>query len=577
MKRGLRWWLFLSLVLLAPTPALANWPMSPGPGLPIATGADEQVCLGICTDGSGGSIVLIRGPVMRAQRVDRLGRLVWAPDGVVLSPADPPATVWNSSIASDGEGGAFAAWVVSGPAFGFDTKLQVQRTRADGGLLALQATDVTGSETASFDSPGLVPDGSGGVVLAWISRSGTPGPSSTIGTVYVQRMDANGTPLWSAPRKVTESNLNQGGARYASDGAGGIVIAWTEPVGPASTVFAQRIDTNGEAQWGPNGITLSSSAYFGNVAVGEDGEGGFVVAWRSDQADIRAQRIDGAGIPSWTEGGVPVTNVATESATDVVGDNDGGVYVGLVRRGIASLDLFVQHLDADGVALWDPAGVCVGEERISSSGYLNRFGLQMATDGNRGTIVAWSEFGEPPFDNETDCRAQHFDSAGNRLWGSLGAVVSTAPDNQLYPYMIPDGNGGATLAWTQGPNLTGSTGTDVYGQHINRQGKLGTPAPPIASAAPISTRLSLQTVRPNPMSDRSSIHFSLERASRVRVSVLDMSGRRVRMLFEGNLEAGAHEVQFDASARDGTRLPAGLYFVSLEDGSLRQTRRIVVY
>ena len=49
------------------------------------------------------------------------------------------------------------------------------------------------------------------------------------------------------------------------------------------------------------------------------------------------------------------------------------------------------------------------------------------------------------------------------------------------------------------------------------------------------------------------------------------------MLFEGNLEAGAHEVQFDASARDGTRLPAGLYFVSLEDGSLRQTRRIVVY
>jgi hypothetical protein len=74
---------------------------------------------------------------------------------------------------------------------------------------------------------------------------------------------------------------------------------------------------------------------------------------------------------------VTVANVATESASDVIADDEGGVYIGMVRRGAASLDLFVQHLDADGVALWDPAGLCVGEERISSAGYLNRFWLQL--------------------------------------------------------------------------------------------------------------------------------------------------------------------------------------------------------
>jgi len=571
MKHGFRLWLFLSLVLLAPIPALANWPMSGGLGLPIATGPDDQVCKGICTDGSGGSIVLIQAPAMTAQRIDRLGRLVWAPEGIVLSPAGGPTANTGASIASDGNGGAFAAWVVAGQAsYPLYTKLRLQRVRADGTLLTLYGTDVSGTDGTSYDSPGLIPDGAGGVFLAWL------GPrTSTTSEVYVQRIDASGTLLWSEPSRVSQGDLSRVGPSYASDGAGGIVIAWKEPGQTSTAVLAQRIDGSGTARWGSDGIVLSASGpYNGAIAVGDDGQGAFVVAWPGVQ-DLRAQKIDAAGVPEWADGGVTVANVATESASDVIADDEGGVYIGMVRRGAASLDLFVQHLDADGVALWDPAGLCVGEERISSAGYLNRFWLQLVVDGEGGTIAAWSEFAEPPLDNDTDCRAQRFDSAGNRLWGSFGAVVSTAPQSQDMPFMIPDGKAGATVAWTQGPGMT-TIGTDVYGQHINRQGKLGTPAPPKASSAPVEARLSLQSVRPNPMSDVSTIGFSIAVASRVRVSLLDVSGHRVRVLFDGPMEAGAHEMRLDTRS-GGSRLPSGLYFVSVDDGRERRTRRIVVY
>ncbi|HET9326344.1 MAG TPA: hypothetical protein VFQ05_06205, partial [Candidatus Eisenbacteria bacterium] len=400
---------------------------------------------------------------MTAQRVDRLGRLVWAPEGVRLSNVGPPTAVSGASIASDNAGGAFAAWVVTAHSPVFSTKLRFQRVLADGTLLTPYGTDISGTDGVAFgDSPGLVPDGAGGIFLAWLVAS-TP----TTGELYVQRIDASGKLLWSAPSRVSQSDLSKTRPSYASDGAGGIVIAWKEPGQTLTSILAQRIDRDGEPLWGSNGLVLAASTIQGTLAVGDDGHGGFVVAWPGLQ-DLRAQRIDAAGDPSWIDGGITVANATTESAVGVVPDQIGGVYIGMTRRDLSSVDHFVQHVDAGGAMLWNSVGVRVAES-IGPHGPLNRFGLQMIADGDGGTIVSWSEVVDRSYDDETDCRAQKFDAAGRLLWGSTGAPVSTGPQSQLYPVMIPDWNGGATLAWSQSPSSNGIE-ADVYGQHINRQG-----------------------------------------------------------------------------------------------------------
>lgn len=582
MNHRPRLWLFLFLFALAPMSALANWPNSPGLGLPIATGPDAQQCLGICTDGSGGSIVLIRAPAMTAQRIDRLGRPVWAPEGVWLSYVGGAIGTHGASIASDDAGGAFAAWVVSASYYRLYTKLRFQRIRADGSLLTTFGTDLAGTDGTSYESPGLVRDGQGGVILAWLG----PNSANMQAEIYAQRFDPDGVTLWSEPKKVSETQAWRKDPVYTSDGAGGIVIAWREivetPTYHTAQILAQRLGPNGAPLWGSSAVVISTTGFlYGSLAVGNDGRGGFVVTWpdargaASTQGTAYAQRLDLSGAASWSPGGMPVATTPTESAVGVVADAQGGVYVGMFRRE-PDFDLFVQHLDANGSALWDPVGVRVGAQKIGSYGPLGRFQLQMVSDAASGTVVSWSENVEPVSAGETDCRAQRFNPAGKLLWGSDGAPVSMASASQYSPQMIPDGKGGATLAWTHGSLYT-TIGSDVYGQHINSQGKVGTPATPIASATPIETRLSLQSIRPNPMSEQSTIEFSIPVSSRVRVSVLDVSGHRVRVLFEGMLEAGVHEMPFDGRSVRGTRLPAGLYFVSVEDGHERQTRRIVVY
>jgi hypothetical protein len=205
MKHGFRLWLFLSLVLLAPIPALANWPMSGGLGLPIATGPDDQVCKGICTDGSGGSIVLIQAPAMTAQRIDRLGRLVWLRRGSCFRRRVGPPPIRGPpsrrmEMVERSRRGSLPGRPPT-PSTPSSGSSEFGRT---GPLLTLYGTDVSGTDGTSYDSPGLIPDGAGGVFLAWL------GPrTSTTSEVYVQRIDASGTLLWSEPSRVSQGDLSR--------------------------------------------------------------------------------------------------------------------------------------------------------------------------------------------------------------------------------------------------------------------------------------------------------------------------------------------------------------------------------
>jgi hypothetical protein len=74
---------------------------------------------------------------------------------------------------------------------------------------------------------------------------------------------------------------------------------------------------------------------------------------------------------------------------------------------------------------------------------------------------------------------------------------------------------------------------------------------------------------PNPFSTETAIRFALPRASRVRLSVHDASGRLVATLADGALSAGAHSVRWDEPA------PAGVYFAVLRSGDAAASCKLV--
>jgi hypothetical protein len=84
----------------------------------------------------------------------------------------------------------------------------------------------------------------------------------------------------------------------------------------------------------------------------------------------------------------------------------------------------------------------------------------------------------------------------------------------------------------------------------------------------------LSGVRPNPMSTGGQFPFALPSASRVRLSVLDVQGREVLVLADGEFPAGRHVLAWSNGQR--ANLGSGLYFVRLRAGGRTFTRRFVL-
>ena len=86
-------------------------------------------------------------------------------------------------------------------------------------------------------------------------------------------------------------------------------------------------------------------------------------------------------------------------------------------------------------------------------------------------------------------------------------------------------------------------------------------------AQELPTAYTLEQNYPNPFNPTTSIAFSLPQSAQVSLAVYDVLGRRVATLVNGQLTAGQHSVQFEASS-----LPSGMYLYRLTtpNGSISQ-------
>jgi photosystem II stability/assembly factor-like uncharacterized protein len=118
-----------------------------------------------------------------------------------------------------------------------------------------------------------------------------------------------------------------------------------------------------------------------------------------------------------------------------------------------------------------------------------------------------------------------------------------------------------------GEILVASTGRVlVAGRRVYRSTQA-----PLDAGSPNPKRIALATPSPNPVTGEARIRFSLSHPGRARLSLYDLSGRRVAVLVEGDLPGGAHAARLDAH-----RLPAGVYVCELVAAGRSITRRLVV-
>jgi len=161
-------------------------------------------------------------------------------------------------------------------------------------------------------------------------------------------------------------------------------------------------------------------------------------------------------------------------------------------------------------------------------------------------------------------------------------VTSTGPTNFLYPdWPVP-----VNLAYSDASLLTGASGgfpvgdlnwfpakkTDWLAQRSAEYAAFdaalnGTDA--VDNPSELPGKFELGQNYPNPFNPTTTISFTLPHAGHAMLKVFNAIGQEVASLVNGNIAAGEHQVQFNASG-----LSSGVYFYRLTSGDLTQVKKM---
>ena len=76
---------------------------------------------------------------------------------------------------------------------------------------------------------------------------------------------------------------------------------------------------------------------------------------------------------------------------------------------------------------------------------------------------------------------------------------------------------------------------------------------------------------PNPFNPATTIKFDIAKASLVKLSVFDITGKEIEVLTNERLNPGTYSVKWDAG-----KVSSGIYFYRLTAGDFIQTRKMIL-
>lgn len=566
-------------------------------GLAICTASYGQYAPRICSDGAGGAIIAwtdARASNVRdvyAQRVDPDGNALWAANGVPVCTETGHQHLYD--ICSDGAGGALFVWQDERVSSSYDD-IYCQRIDADGNVI-WNAAGVPLSTGVSFlrEKPQVVSDSNGGGICTWIDWGN--------GGIFAQRVNAAGAVQWAANGAVVcNASGNQLEPKIVPDGSGGALIAWYDDR-TWYDIYIQRVDSLGNMLWTVNGVQLTDDGaeqiWQAYARLCSDNEGGAIVAWvdqRVGSYDLYAQRVNGSGAPQWTANGVAIcTETGGSDDVSLLSVTDkGAILTWEDGRSGAGNDIYAQRIDSLGAAQWiaDGIAICTAER--------SQYYPHCTTDGADGAIITWED---ERILNDPDIYALRITHTGDFVATLLKSYFTTFRESAVVIEWtvsevdegarftvsraeVPGDNyiklpgenlarRGMVFAYTDTDHFPGST--YVYRIEVEMAGaiRLLFKTDPIT---PPASEFTLHQNHPNPFNPSTKISYYLPKNCYVTLIIYDSSGREIRRLLEGEQTAGPKSVTWSGLNGGGTPVQSGFYLYSLTAGKETKSRKMLL-
>jgi len=297
----------------------------------------------------------------------------------------------------------------------------------------------------------IVPDGAGNAILVWVK----------LGVLCVGKVASNGTIAWktTVPSSAT-------GPVAVSDGAAGVIVAWSDWTSGTPEVRAQRIRSDGSAAWSAPTLVATGRASqtlysVGWGAVAADGAGGAYIAYSdltTGVQQLRLQRLSASGALLWGGGGVAAKPTPSRQLFANLVAGGSGVFAFWVDGPVnAGAVLSVNAFHPDGTPAW-PA------DKVVAAVDHGRTNVDVVSDGHGGACVAWDDFRAAGRALALPhIYAQHMLGNGDMLWTPNGTHVGGAGSDgvESEASMAPDGQGGAWITWTESDVLDAPLRLDI--------------------------------------------------------------------------------------------------------------------
>ncbi len=250
-----------------------------------------------------------------------------------------------------------------------------------------------------------------------------------------------------------------------------------------------RAAATADTAWTANGVPVVSDAFFIQRApfMTADGAGGALVGWKDLRGgvdyDLYLARLDGTGqrVAGWPVSGAAVCSAAGEQTQPAIAsDAAGGAFIAWSDPRDGVPDIYLQHVLASGAIGpgWPAGGLAV----CNAPG--DQFAPSVVPDGAGGAIVAWADYRAG---SVVKVYLVRFDSRGDLLpgWPINGRAASSASGDQTDPVLIPDGGSGVIVAWRDFRDGGAGAEADLYAQHLTGAGTIA--AGWLATGVPLCT------------------------------------------------------------------------------------------
>jgi hypothetical protein len=422
--------------------------------------------------------------------------------------------------------------------------------------------------------------------------------TSTEIDIFLAKFDPAGNHIWSHGFGDYQTSGDQKGLSVAVDGAGNVFLTGS---------FEGIVDFNGGLQalgidiflvkFDPDGNHIWSQAFgdfdsqFGS-SVAVDGAGNVLLTGSfggtvdfgggpltsAGGADIFQAKFDPSGDHIWSQ---RFGDSHSEGSTCIAVDGAANVLLTGYFRG--TVDFGGGPLENAGgeeifLAKFDPSGDHIWSQRFGD--WTNQRGMSVAVDYTgsatlTGYFYRTVDLGGGPLRSagDDDIFLAKFDPDGLHLW------------SQRFGDRFRDYGYGVAVDRAGNVIFTGSFWftADFGGGQLESKGysdiflaKFESRSPSAAPLSQISARPSPLRNFPNPVLERTTIRFSLDRPGPVRLLIYDAQGRVLRRLIDGHRDEGAQAVIWDGLDGAGRSVPSGTHFYRLDAGSASATRKLVL-